>query len=78
MARAAQKYLVDKEALEHLIAMIRDGIKSGSSDREIREQSMEILDGEFRAETDQSLKEMKEGKVKRFRSADEMIRDLSR
>lgn len=56
--------------------MIRDGVAQGASDEEIREQTLEILDPGYRARLDQSIKESKEGKVKHFKSADEMIRDL--
>ena len=78
MARVEQKYLVDKETLEHLIAMLRDGIARGATDKEIREQTSEILDSQYRAKVDQALKEAKEGKVKRFKNAEQMIKDLSR
>lgn len=78
MARAEQKYLVDKETVEHLIAMLRDGLARGSSDKEIREQTWEILDPQYRAKTDQAIKEMNEGRVKRFKNAEQMIKDLSR
>ena len=78
MARAAQKYLVDKETVEHLIAMLKDGLASGSSDKEIREQTWEILDAQYREKTNLALKEMNEGKVKRFKTAEQMIKDLSR
>jgi len=77
MARVEQRYLVDKETLEHLIAMLRDGIARGATDEEIREQTSEILDSQYRAEVDQALKEAREGKVKRFKNAEQMIRDLS-
>ena len=76
MAKTGQKYVIDREALNHLLAMIRDGIAEGASDNELSEQTFEILDPEFRARVDQSLKEAKEGKVKRFKNADEMIEDL--
>jgi len=78
MARAEQKYLVDKETVEHLIAMLKDGLAKGSSDKEIREQTWEILDPQYRAKTDQAIKEMNEGKAKRFKNSEQMIRDLSR
>ena len=78
MARAEQKYVVDREAVEHLIAMLKDGLAKGSSEREIREQTWEILDAQYREKTDQALREMKEGKAKRFKNAEQMIRDLSR
>jgi hypothetical protein len=77
MTRAEQRYLVDKETLEHLVAMLRDGVARGSSDKEIREQTWEILDSQYRAKTDQALKEMKEGRAKRFKNAEHMIKDLS-
>ena len=77
MARTEQKYLVDKETLEHLIAMLRDGLARGSSDKEIREQTWEILDPQYRAKTDQAIKEMNEGRAKRFKNAEQMIKDLS-
>lgn len=44
--------------------------------REISEQTFEILDPEYRAGVDRSLKEAKEGRMKRFKNADEMIEDL--
>ncbi len=78
MARVEQKYTVDKEAVEHLIAMLRDGLARGSSDKEIREQTWEILDTQYRVRTDQALKEMKGGRAKRFKNAEQMIKDLSR
>jgi len=76
MARAEQKYLVDKETLDHLLALLRDGVSKGVTDAQISRQVEEILDPEYRVSTDKSLKEMREGKVKRFKNADEMIRDL--
>jgi hypothetical protein len=76
MARAEQKYLVDKETVDHLLAMLRDGVKKGASDEELREQTKEILDPDYRVRVDQSLKEAAEGKVKRFKNAEDMIRDL--
>ena len=57
MAKAEQKYVIDGEALNHLLAMIRDG----ASDSEISEQTFEILDSDYRAGVDRSLKEAKEG-----------------
>ncbi len=78
MARAEQKYLVDRETVEHLVAMLKDGLAKGSSEKEIREQTWEILDAQYREKTDQALKEMNEGRTKRFKNAEQMIRDLSR
>lgn len=76
MAKTEQKYLIDKEALEHLIDLLRDGLSKGASEKEIWDQAYEILDSEYRSKTDQSFKEMKEGKIKRLKNAEEMIRDL--
>jgi len=77
MARAEQRYLVDRETVEHLIAMMRDGVAKGVSDKEIQEQTREILDPRYRAKTDQAIKEMNEGRTKRFKNAEQMIKDLS-
>ena len=76
MARVEQKYLIDREALDHLLATLRDGVARGASDKEIRKQVREILDPEYRMETDQALRERAEGRVKRFKNAKEMIGDL--
>lgn len=76
MARTEQKYLVDRETVEHLVSMLRDGMAKGASDDEIREQTWEILDSSNRGRTDQSLKELREGKIKRFKNAKQMVRDL--
>jgi hypothetical protein len=76
MARTEQKYLIDRETLDHLLAMLRDGVAKGASDKEIREQTQEILDPDYRAKVDRALKEASEGKVKRFKNAEGMIRDL--
>ena len=76
MAKTEQKYLVDKETVEHLVAMLKDGVKEGATDAELKEQTWEILDSEYRNRTDRSLQEMKEGKAKRFKNTDEMIKDL--
>jgi len=76
MAKAEQKYVIDRDALNHLLAMIRDGVAHGASDTEISEQTFEILDSHYRVGVDRSLKEAKEGRMKRFKNADEMIEDL--
>jgi hypothetical protein len=76
MARTEQKYLIDRETLDHLLAMLRDGVAKGASDKEIREQTQEILDPDYRAKVDRALKEASEGKARRFKNAEEMIRDL--
>ncbi len=76
MAKSEQKYLVDKTVVEHLIAMLKDGLARGASDKEIREQTWEILDSQYRTRTDQAIKEAREGKVRRFRNAEGMIGDL--
>ena len=76
LAKTEQKYLVDRETVEHLVAMLRDGVEKGASDEEIREQTWEILDSGYREGTDQAFREMKEGRVKRFKNAKQMIRDL--
>jgi hypothetical protein len=76
MARVGQKYLVDRETVEHLIEMLTDGVERGASDKEMREQTWEILDPQYRVKTDQALKEMNEGRVKRFKTAEQMIQDL--
>jgi hypothetical protein len=78
MGKAEQKYLVGKETVDHLIAMLRDGIARGATDKEIREQTSEILDSRYRAKVDQALKEAREGKVRRFKNAEQMIKDISR
>ena len=77
MARTQQKYVIDREALDHLLAMIRDGVAHGASDKDIAEQTLEILDPEYRSRVNQSLKEAKEGRAKRFKNADEMLKDLN-
>ena len=56
--------------------MIKHGVEKGATEREIREQTWEILDAEYREKTDRSLKEMREGNLKRFKNAEDMIRDL--
>ena len=62
--------------MEHLIALLRDGLAKGASENEIREQVWEILDPEYRAKTDRAFKEVKDGKIRRFKNAEEMIKDL--
>jgi len=76
VVRAEQKYLIDRETLDHLLAMLRDGVARGASDEEIREQTEEILDPDYRAKVDRALKEAAEGKVRRFKNVEGMIRDL--
>ena len=76
MAKLEEKYLVDREVLEHLIAMLRDGVANGASDKELGDQTWEILDSDYRTKTDQALKELKGGKEKRFKTDEGMIRDL--
>jgi len=78
LARGELEYLVDRETVEHLIAMLKDGLARGSSDKEIRQQTWEILDTQYRSRTDQSIKEMNEGKAKRLKNAQQMTKDLSR
>lgn len=76
MARAEQKFLVDREVVEHLIAMLKDGLARGATDEEIWEQTWEILDPAYRARTEQAFNELREGRVTRFKNAEAMIRDL--
>ena len=76
MAKVQQKYVIDRGTLEHLLAMLKDGIVKGASDEEIWEQTREILNPDYRAKVDEALREAAEGKVRRFKNADEMIRDL--
>ena len=76
MAKTEQRFVIDRVALEHLIAMLKDGVEKGATDHELREQTWEILDTEYREKTERSLKEMREGNVKRFKNAEDMIRDL--
>jgi hypothetical protein len=51
-------------------------MEKGASDAEIREQTREILDSSNRGRTDQALKEMREGRVKRFKNAKQVIQDI--
>lgn len=76
MARTAQKYLIDRDALDYLLAMLRDGISQGASDKELWEQTREILDADYRKKVDQALAEKAAGRVRRFKNPEEMIRDL--
>lgn len=76
MAKVEQKYLIDSEVLEHLLSMLRDGVARGATDKEIWEQTREILDPEYRTKTDQALREKAEGRVKRFKDTKEMLDDL--
>lgn len=76
MAKAEPNYRIDEETLDHLIAMLKGAIKKGATDEEIKEQYREILDSQYRAKTDQSIKEMKQGRIKRFKSSDDMIKAL--
>jgi len=76
MARTEQKYVVDRETMEHLVAVLRDDITRGASDKEIWDQTREILDPDYRRKTDQALREKAEGRLRRFRNAEEMIGDL--
>ena len=75
-AKTEQRYVVDRETVEDLVAMLRDGVREGATDDELREQTWEILNPQYRNKTDQAFREMKEGKVKRFKNADQMIEDL--
>jgi hypothetical protein len=76
MARVEQKYLIDREVLDHLLSMLRDGVTQGASDEDIWEQTREILDPEYRKKTDQALREVTEGKLTNFKGAKEMLDDL--
>jgi hypothetical protein len=76
VAKVEQKYLIDSEVLEHLLSMLRDGVARGATDKEIWEQTREILDPEYRTKTDQALREKAEGRVKRFKDTKEMLDDL--
>jgi hypothetical protein len=73
MAKVEQKYVMDREVLEHLLSMLRDGVVQGASDKEIWEQTLEILEPEYRAKTDRALREAAEGKVKHFKDAKAMF-----
>lgn len=78
MARVEQKYLVDRETVEHLIEMLRDGVERGGRQRQGDAGAGlgDTLDSQYRAKTDQAFKEMNEGRVRRFKNANQMIHDL--
>ncbi|MDA4130132.1 MAG: hypothetical protein OK457_05140 [Thaumarchaeota archaeon] len=76
MAKTEQKFVIDRAGLEHLIAMLRDGLEKGASDRQLREQTWEILDSKYGEATERSLKEMKEGNLRRFKTAEALIKEL--
>ena len=76
MAKTVETYRIDKDALEHLMAVLKDAIKKGATDDEIQEQVYEILDVKYRIDADQSFGEMRKGNANGFRSINQMVNDL--
>jgi hypothetical protein len=72
----AEEIITDRKTIREIIGFIQDAVKEGLSREEIMSQIDLILDKEAQKRIEQSEKDIKEHRVKSFRTAEELLDDL--
>ena len=72
----AEEIVIDRKTMREIIEFMEEAIKEGLSKDEIMSQIDLILDKEARKRIEQSEKDIKEHRVKRFKTAEELLEDL--
>ena len=75
MARPEQ-IVTDRKTMKELVAFMEDAVKEGLTRDEIASQVDLLLDEAARGRLEKSLKEARSGKVKHFRTKDELFASL--
>ena len=77
MARAEQ-IVTDRKTMREMVVFMEEAVKEGLTREEITSQIDLMLDEAARRRLERSLKEARGGKVKHFKSKDELLRALRR
>ncbi|MGQ9719677.1 MAG: hypothetical protein ACUVWK_07580 [Nitrososphaerales archaeon] len=72
----AEEIITDRKTMKEIIGFMQDAVKEGLSREEIMSQIDLILDKEAQKRIEQSEKDIKEHRVKRFSTAEELLDDL--
>ena len=71
-----EEIVIDRKTMREIIEFMEDAVKEGLSRDEIMSQIDLILDKEAQKRIEQSEKDIKEHRVKRFKTAEESLEDL--
>ncbi|MGH9922945.1 MAG: hypothetical protein ACRD38_09350 [Nitrososphaerales archaeon] len=69
----AEQIITDRKKLKEIIEFMEEALKEGLSKEEIMSQIDLMLDKEAQKRIKQSIKEIKQGKAKRFKSSRQAI-----
>ncbi len=75
MAKAEQ-IVTDRKTLKELVEFMEEAVKEGLTKEEIASQIDLLLDKGARKRLRQSLRDLKEGRVRRFKGPKQLIEDL--
>ncbi len=75
MAKAEQ-IVTDRKTLRELVEFMEEAVKEGLTKKEIASQIDLLLDKDARKRLKQSLRDLKEGRVRRFKGPKQLIEDL--
>jgi len=72
----AEEIVIDRKTIREIIEFMEEAIKEGLSRDEIMSQIDLILDKEDQKGIEKSERDIKEHRVKRFKTAEELLEDL--
>ncbi|MCP8313311.1 MAG: hypothetical protein H3Z53_02905 [archaeon] len=72
----AEEMVIDRKTIREIIEFMEEAVKEGLSRDEIMSQIDLILDKEAQKRIEQSVKDIKEHRVKRFKTTEELLEDL--
>ncbi|MCP8316790.1 MAG: hypothetical protein H3Z51_08020 [archaeon] len=72
----AEEIVIDRKTMKEIIEFMEEAVKEGLSRDEIMSQIDLILDKEAQKRIEQSERDIKEHRVKRFKTAEELLEDL--
>jgi hypothetical protein len=77
MAKAEQ-IVTDRKTLKELVEFMEEAVREGLTKREIESQIDLLLDKDAEKRLRQSLRDLKAGRFRRFKSAEELLENLHR
>lgn len=72
----AEEIVIDRKTMREIIEFMEEAVKEGLSRDEIMSQIDLIIDKEAQKRIEQSERDIKEHRVKRFKTAEELLEDL--
>ncbi|MCP8308324.1 MAG: hypothetical protein H3Z54_06480 [archaeon] len=72
----AEEIVIDRKIMREIIEFMEEAVKEGLSRDEIMSQIDLIIDKEAQKRIEQSERDIKEHRVKRFKTAEELLEDL--